>query len=134
MTNTGDRLKIAKCLAPEEMTIRRHRKTSIICPYAKVTGNASPYDGDLLLLEPTTEKSPDDAWKKVARLLQKQQGKCRWCELTFGNEDLIEIDHRDGNHENDRLSNQMALPRHCHDEKHTKTSKEWNYAAGVDHK
>ncbi len=118
---------------PEEMTIRRHSKTSIICPYAKVKGNASPYDGDLLYWSQRLKNHPMMRGK-LARLLRKQQGKCRWCELTFRNEDLIEIDHIDGNHENDKLSNQIALHRHCHDEKHTKTSKEWKYAAGVDHK
>jgi RNA-directed DNA polymerase len=118
---------------PEEMAIRRHSQTSIISPYAKVKGNASPYDGDLLYWSQRLKNHPMMRGK-LARLLQMQQGKCRWCELTFREEDLIEIDHIDGNHENDKLSNQMALHRHCHDEKHTKTPKEWKYAAGVDHK
>ena len=118
---------------PEEMTIRRHSKPSIICPYAKVKGNASPYDGNLLYWSQRLKNHPLMRGK-LARLLQRQQGKCSWCELTFREEDLIEIDHIDGNHANDKLSNQMALHRHCHDEKHTKTPKEWKYAAGVDHK
>ena len=29
----------------------------------------------------------------LGKLLQKQQGKCRWCELSFREEDQIEIDH-----------------------------------------
>jgi RNA-directed DNA polymerase len=29
------------------------------------------------------------------------------------------------------LSNKFALHRHCHDERHTKSSKEWKYAIGT---
>jgi RNA-directed DNA polymerase len=117
---------------PQALTIRRHRMTSIICPYAKVKGNASPYDGDLLYWSRRLKSHPMMRGK-LARLLHKQHGKCRWCELTFREEDWIEIDHIDGNHENDSPSNQMALHRHCHDEKHTKSVKEWKYAAGINH-
>lgn len=117
----------------EEITMRRHKQTSIICPYAKVKGKTSPYDGDLLYWSQRLKNHPMIRGK-LARLLQRQRGKCRWCELTFRDEDLIEIDHLDGNHENDRLSNQMALHRHCHDERHTKNPKEWKYAAGINHK
>jgi RNA-directed DNA polymerase len=117
---------------PDEMAIRRHTQTSIISPYVKVKGNASPYDSDLLYWSQRLKHHPMMR-AKLARLLQNQQGKCRWCELTFRHEDLIEIDHIDGNHANEKLSNQMALHRHCHDEKHTKTPKEWKYAIGINH-
>jgi len=55
-----------------------------------------------------------------AKLLHKQQGKCRWCELLFQDGDAIEIDHlipknRGGGEE---LSNKFALHRHCHDARH----------------
>jgi RNA-directed DNA polymerase len=30
----------------------------------------------------------------LGKLLQKQAGKCRWCELLFQDEDIIEIDVR----------------------------------------
>ena len=56
------------------------------------------------------------------KLLQKQEGKCRWCELLFQDGDLIEIDHilpkSEGGGE--ELSNKFALHRHCHDERHAK--------------
>jgi len=55
-----------------------------------------------------------------AKLLQKQQGKCRWCGLTFREEDILEIDHIDHNHRNDTLSNLLLLHLHCHDERHSK--------------
>ena len=55
-----------------------------------------------------------------AKLLQKQQGKCRWCELHFRDGDLMELDHLDRNRNNNALSNLMVLHLHCHDERHAK--------------
>jgi len=112
---------------PEKVTIRLHSTTKVIHPYEKVKGSTSPYDGNLLYWAQRLKSHPMMRGK-LARLLQKQQGKCRWCELTFRDGDLIEIDHIDGNHENDEPSNLFALHRHCHDERHAK------YAAGVNNK
>src|SRR5258708_5232635 len=119
--------------ASETMTIRKHSMTHILCPYAKVRGNASPYDGNLLYWSQRLKNHPM-LRGKLAKLLQRQQGKCRWCELTFREGDLIEIDHLDGNHNNDAPSNQVALHRHCHDERHAKPREDWMHAAGINHK
>jgi len=118
---------------PDEKTLRRHRETRIIRPYAKVKGQASPYDGNLLYWSQRLRVHPMMR-QKLAKLLQKQQGKCRWCELTFRDGDKIEIDHRDNNHANDRPSNLMALHLHCHDERHAKPPEQWKYAASVNNK
>lgn len=117
---------------PDEKTLRKHRETHIIRPYAKVKGDASPYDGDLLYWSQRLRAHPMIK-QKLAKLLQRQQGKCRWCELTFRYEDQIEIDHIDGNHGNDHPSNLMALHQHCHDEKHNPMNT-WVYAASVNNK
>lgn len=101
----------------EKMKLQRHRETSIIRPYAKVKGNASPYDGNLLYWSQRLKSHPI-VRQKLAILLRKQNGKCRWCELTFRDGDKIEIDHIDGNHKNDTLSNLAALHLHCHDQRH----------------
>ena len=113
--------------ASETERIRTHSMTKVKHPYIKVKGNASPYDGNLLYWAQRLKSHPMMRGK-LARLLQKQQGKCRWCELTFREGDLIEIDHFDGNHENDEPSNLFALHRHCHDERHAK------YAVGISNK
>jgi RNA-directed DNA polymerase len=118
---------------PDGKELRRHRETHIIRPYAKVRGNASPYDGNLLYWSQRLRTHPMMR-QKLARLLQKQQGKCRWCELTFRDGDKIEIDHIDKNHENDHLSNLMALHLHCHDERHAKPPEEWVHATSVNNK
>ncbi len=101
----------------DKMKLRRHRETPIIRPYAKVKGTASPYDGDLIYWSQRLKTHPI-VRQKLATLLQKQNGKCRWCELTFKDGDKIEIDHIDGNHTNDKLSNLAALHLHCHDQRH----------------
>jgi RNA-directed DNA polymerase len=120
-------------MTPEKEPIKLHSMTKIIRPYVKVQGTASPYDGNLLYWAQRLKSHPMTRGK-LAKLLQKQQGKCRWCELTFREDDLIELDHIDGNHENDSLSNQIAIHRHCHDERHSKPKEEWKYAAGVNNK
>ncbi|MGH2506296.1 MAG: group II intron reverse transcriptase/maturase [Ktedonobacteraceae bacterium] len=103
--------------------------------HTKVRGTASPYDGDVLYWSQRLSKHPMLHHIK-GKLLQKQEGKCRWCGLLFQDGDLIEIDHilpkSEGGGE--ELSNKFALHRHCHDEKHTKPSKEWKYAVGTSDK
>jgi len=103
--------------ATDKVTLKRHRETTIIRPYAKVKGSASPYDGNLLYWSQRLKTHPMMR-QKLAMLLKKQGGKCRWCELTFREDDRIEIDHIDGNHRNNDLSNLAALHLHCHDNRH----------------
>src|SRR5258708_37957539 len=55
-----------------------------------------------------------------AKLLQKHQGKCRWCELHFIDGDIMEVDHLDRNRNHNDLSNKLLLHRHCHDARHAK--------------
>src|SRR5260370_363764 len=101
--------------------LRLHRDT-MIQRHEKVRGTASPYDGNLLYWSQRLKAHPLMHARK-AKLLQKQQGKCRWCELTFRDEDILEVDHIDHDHSNDRLSNLMLLHLHCHDERHSKLTK-----------
>jgi len=90
--------------------------------HTKVKETASPYNGDILYWSQRLSKHPLLGTAK-GKLLQKQEGKCRWCGLHFRDGDLIEIDHitpkSDGGGE--ELSNKVALHRHCHDKRHAKT-------------
>lgn len=101
--------------------LRLHRKTAIQ-RHEKVRGTASPYDGNLLYWSQRLQTHPLMHTRK-AKLLQKQKGKCRWCELHFRDEDIMEIDHIDHNHGNNALSNLMLIHLHCHDERHAKHTK-----------
>jgi RNA-directed DNA polymerase len=108
---------------PEEttrQTLRWHAATPIQ-RHIKVKGQASPFDGNLLYWAKRLKDHPLTK-TTLGKLLQKQQGKCRWCKLFFREEDQIEIDHitpkREGGGE--ELSNKFALHRHCHDQRHAK--------------
>jgi len=92
--------------------------------HTKVKGTASPFDGNLLYWSKRLRSHPLLSGTK-ARLLQKQQGKCKWCGLFFEDADCIEIDHITPKScgGSEELSNKCALHRHCHDARHaTKTS------------
>jgi len=103
---------------PMGAKLRLHRDTAIQ-RHTKVRGTTSPYDGNLLYWSQRLKTHPLMHARR-AKLLQKQQGKCRWCGLTFRDEDILEIDHIDHNHRNDTLSNLLLLHLHCHDERHSK--------------
>jgi RNA-directed DNA polymerase len=103
---------------PTGVKLRSHSKTAIQ-RHIKVKGMASPYDGNMLYWSQRLKTHPMMHETK-ARLLQKQQGKCRWCELHFKDGDIMEVDHIDRDHDHDHLSNKMLIHRHCHDERHAK--------------
>jgi RNA-directed DNA polymerase len=103
---------------PGERRLRQHADVTIK-RHVKVKGNASPFDGKLLYWAKRLKDHPLTT-KKLGRLLQRQQGKCRWCHLWFMEGDCIEIDHilprsLGGR---DTMDNLSALHRHCHDQKH----------------
>ena len=76
----------------QHATLRDHSQTHIQ-RHVKVKGTASPYDGNLLYWSQRLSKHYLLSSIK-GKLLQKQAGKCRWCELHFKDGDGIEIDVR----------------------------------------
>jgi 5-methylcytosine-specific restriction endonuclease McrA len=108
---------------PEKAQLRTHSTTKIR-RHTKVKGTASPYGGKLLYWSQRLKMHPMMHETK-AKLLQKQAGKCRWCELQFHDGDLIEIDHITPKSEGggEELSNKFTLHRHCHDARHAKSVK-----------
>jgi len=89
--------------------------------HVKVKGTASPYDGNLLYWSKRLSKHPMLSGT-LGKLLQKQEGKCRWCGLLFQDGDMVEIDHITPKSfgGGEELSNKGALHRHCHDQRHAK--------------
>ena len=87
--------------------------------HIKVKGTVSPYNGDMLYWSKRLRTHPI-LNAVLGKLLQKQAGKCRWCELLFQEGDIIEIDHITprGQGGGEALSNKCALHRHCHDQRH----------------
>ena len=83
--------------------------------YVKVKGDASPYDGKLIYWSERKGSHPEMPNRK-AKLLKQQKGKCKWCNLTFREEDLLEEDHilaitLGGK---DEWNNLQLLHGHCH--------------------
>ncbi len=76
-----------------------------------VRGDKTPFDGDLLYWAKRTEKYYDGP---MAKQMRKQEFKCGKCHLYFQSEDIVELHHVDGNHDNWKPKNLMALHRHCH--------------------
>ena len=109
---------------PEQRVLRRHSAIPIH-RHTKVKGKASPYDGNLIYWAKRLKDHPSTR-TTLGRLLQRQQGKCRWCELLFRGDDQIEIDHITPKSEGggEDLSNKCALHRHCHDQRHARREME----------
>ena len=107
---------------PEGAKLRWHRDTHIR-RHVKVKGEASPYNGHLLYWSQRLKTHPL-LTGTLAKALQRQNGRCGWCGLLFTDEDMIEIDHRDRNRNNNVSTNLFALHRHCHDERHAKDAED----------
>lgn len=107
--------------SPEGKHLYHHAET-LSKRHIKVQGNRSPYDGDWVYWASRQGRHPELP-KRVAFLLQKQEGKCAWCGLYFRVEDVLEIDHILPASQNgkDGKDNWQLLHGHCHD---SKTAKE----------
>ncbi|MBP0036063.1 MAG: group II intron reverse transcriptase/maturase [Roseofilum sp. Belize BBD 4] len=96
-------------LTHDETPIKRH---TLVKP------DKSPYDGDWIYWSKRRGKYLDTP-NRVAKLMQKQKGKCNHCGLYFTDTDLIEVDHiipksKGGK---DEYKNLQLLHKHCHDYK-----------------
>ncbi|NEO10587.1 reverse transcriptase domain-containing protein, partial [Moorena sp. SIO3I8] len=102
----------------EDNYLLKHAKTEIV-RHVKVKETRSPYDGDLIYWSTRMRKHPEMTTQK-GRLLERQQGKCAHCGLTFRDGDLLEKHHiiprSIGG--NDLDKNLELLHLHCHDIKH----------------
>jgi RNA-directed DNA polymerase len=92
----------------------RHEHTPIR-RYVKGQASRSPDDGDWGYWSSRLGRHPDVS-PRVARLLTRQQGTCRACELFFTDGDVREVDHlipktRGGT---EAIDNLQRLHRHCH--------------------
>ncbi len=80
--------------------------------FVMVAGDKSPYNGDTIYWSKRNSKLYDG---KTAKLLNKQHHSCGYCGLKFINEGRIHLHHIDGNHNNWKESNLMAIHESCHD-------------------
>ncbi|MEI2579561.1 group II intron maturase-specific domain-containing protein [Scytonema sp. PRP1] len=100
------------------ITLIKHVETPII-RHIKVSGIASPYNGDLIYWSSRMGAHPEVP-KRVATLLKKHKGKCVHCGLYFREEDLLEVDYiTPVSRGKDEYKNLQVLHKHCHDTKTT---------------
>ncbi len=83
--------------------------------YVMVKGNKSPYDGDLRYWSQRNSKLYDGSTSKA---LQKQNHSCGHCGMRFIGEERVHLHHIDGNHDNWKPKNLLAIHESCHDYLH----------------
>jgi len=98
-------------------TLKQHTDTKIV-RHVKVKGTKHIFDGDTVYWVKRGQNDPTLS-TKVQKLLKSQNGKCKWCNLEFSCEDIMEIDHikpkKVGG--KDVYTNLQLLHGHCHDTK-----------------
>jgi RNA-directed DNA polymerase len=99
------------------LRLLKHGQTKII-DHAKVKGESSPYNGNLVYWSTRMGNNPEMP-KRVSKLLKQQKGKCAHCGLFFREEDVMEVDHKIPKSQGgkDSYNNWQLLHRHCHDTK-----------------
>ncbi|WP_365974922.1 reverse transcriptase domain-containing protein [Moorena sp. SIO4G3] len=80
-----------------------------------VAGTKSPYDGDLVYWSERNSKLYDN---HTATALKKQHHSCGYCGMRFIDEEKIHLHHIDGNHDNWKKNNLMAVHQSCHQQIH----------------
>jgi len=86
--------------------------------FIKVKADSSPYNGKLVYWSTRMGRYPDIPNRK-SRLFCQQKGICKWCNLKFREDDIIEEDHilARALGGKDDWKNLQLLHGHCHDEK-----------------
>jgi group II intron reverse transcriptase/maturase len=93
-------------------------------PYAEskhimVKGEKSPYDGDLTYWSERNSKLYDNYTSKA---LKRQNHKCGHCGLKLLSDEKVHLHHADGNHQNWKTKNLLAIHESCHDYLHISKS------------
>jgi group II intron reverse transcriptase/maturase len=81
-----------------------------------VKGEKSPYDGDLSYWSERNSKLYNNDTSKA---LKRQNHKCGHCGLKMLSDEKVHLHHVDGNHENWKTKNLLAIHESCHDYIHT---------------
>jgi 5-methylcytosine-specific restriction endonuclease McrA len=87
--------------------------------FVKVKADKSPFDGDIIYWSKRNSVLYDGA---TAKALKKQNHTCGYCALGFVNEEKVHLHHVDGNHNNWKPNNLLAVHESCHDYIHMNKS------------
>ena len=88
--------------------------------YICVAGDRSPFDGDLIYWSKRNSKLYDGSTSKA---LKRQNHTCGHCGLKALSEERIHLHHIDGNHDNWKIGNLLAVHETCHDYIHMSKTK-----------
>jgi 5-methylcytosine-specific restriction endonuclease McrA len=80
--------------------------------HINVKGNKSPYDGDIAYWSERNSKLYDG---ETSKALKKQNHSCGHCGLKMLSEEKVHLHHVDGNHNNWKKNNLLAVHESCHD-------------------
>ena len=88
--------------------------------FVNVKGEKSPFDGDVNYWSKRNSVLYDGL---TAKTLRKQNHSCGHCGLKFLDEEKVELHHIDGNHNNCKPKNLLAIHRSCHQYVHMGNSR-----------
>ncbi|NES43129.1 reverse transcriptase domain-containing protein [Moorena sp. SIO2C4] len=83
--------------------------------HVNVKGTKSPYDGDLVYWSNRNSRLYSDA---TSTALKKQNHSCGYCGLRFLEDEDVHLHHIDGNHDNWKTKNLLAVDQNCHQQIH----------------
>ena len=115
----------------KQKTINRHQAEKMIKTafpnvsysenrFVNVAGEKSPFDGDIKYWSKRNSALYDGA---TAKTLRKQSHSCGHCGLKFLEGEKVELHHIDGNHNNWKAKNLLAIHRSCHHYVHMSKSR-----------
>ena len=88
--------------------------------HVPVKGNKSPFDGDIAYWSERNSKLYDG---KTSKALKRQNHKCGYCGLKMLSDEKVHLHHVDGNHNNSKAKNLLAVHESCHDYIHMSKGK-----------
>ena len=80
--------------------------------HVMVKGDKTPYDGDVIYWSERNSKYYDG---ETSKALKRQNHSCGHCGLKMLSEERVHLHHVDGNHNNWKTKNLLAIHRSCHD-------------------
>ncbi|NER22209.1 MAG: RNA-dependent DNA polymerase [Symploca sp. SIO1C2] len=87
--------------------------------HIKVRGIKSPFDGDILYWSKRNSKLYDGVTEQA---LKRQNHTCGYCGLKMLSDEKVHLHHVDGNHNNWKKNNLLAIHSSCHTYVHMSTS------------
>ena len=96
--------------------------------YYNVKGKKSPFDGDITYWSKRNSILYDGATSKA---LKRQNHSCTSCGLKFIGEERVHLHHVDGNHNNWKEGNLVAIHKSCHQFLHMSKAVAKNIGSGM---